>query len=81
MNTPSTPAATPAEASGSMNSAWPLGDAVAAAGQLQAVRHVVDDRVPERSQDRKGAHVDDEVVVAEAEPALGDDDAWVAGWR
>ena len=53
--------------------------AVAAARQLQAVRHVVDDRVAERAQDREGAHVDDEVVVAEAEPALGDDHPLVAG--
>ena len=57
------------------------GDAVAGAGQLQAVRDVVDHRVAERAQHRKGAHVDDEVVVAEAEAALGDDDLLVAGGR
>ena len=55
------------------------GDAVAGAGQLQAVRHVVDDRIAERAQHRERAHVDDQVVVAEAEAALGDDDA--AGCR
>ena len=65
MNTPSTPAATPACASGSMYSARPAGDAVAGAGQLQAVRDVEDDRVAERAQHREGAHVDDQVVVAE----------------
>ena len=66
MNTPSTPAATPAEAIGSMNSACPAVTPSPRAGQLQAVRDVVDDRVAERAQDREGAHVDDEVVVAEA---------------
>ena len=50
------------------------GDAVPAAGQLQAVGDVVDDGIAERAQHREGAHVDDEVVVAEAEAALGDDD-------
>ena len=48
-------------------------DAVAGARELQAVRDVVDDGVAERPQDRKRAHVDDQVVVAEAEAALGDD--------
>ena len=43
--------------------------------------HVVDDGVAERAHDRKRAHVDDEVVVAEAEAALGDEDALVAGGR
>ena len=54
-------------------------DAVAGAGQLQAVRDVVDHRVAERAQHRKGAHVHDQVVVAEARAALGDDDLLVAG--
>ena len=56
-------------------------DAVARARQLQAVRDVVDDGIAERAHDRKRAHVDDEVVVAEAEAALGDDDAVIAGRR
>ena len=65
-NTPSTPAATPADASGSMYSRQARRDAVAAARQLQAVRHVEDDRPAELPHHRKRAHVDDEVVVAEA---------------
>jgi hypothetical protein len=60
MNTPSTPAATPAHAIGSMNSRLAGGDAVAGARQLQAVGDVVDDRVAEPAHDRKGAHVDDQ---------------------
>ena len=56
-----------------MNSAWPAVTPSPPPGQLQAVRDVVDDRVAERSQDREGAHVDDQVVVAEAVAALGDD--------
>jgi len=54
------------------------GDAVAAARQLQAVGDVVDHRIPEPAQDRERAHVDHQVVVAEAEAALGDDHAGVA---
>ena len=46
-NTPSTPAATPAGASGSMYSRLAGRHAVAGARQLQAVRHVEDDRVAE----------------------------------
>ena len=64
-----------------MNSAWPAVTPSPRARQLQAVRHVVHDRIAERPQDRERAHVDDEVVVAEAEPALGHDDARVAGAR
>jgi hypothetical protein len=45
------------------------------------VRDVVDHGIAERTQNRKRAHVDDEVVIAEAEPALGDDHARVAGGR
>ena len=56
-------------------------DAVAAARELQAVRDVVDDGAAERAQHRKGAHVHDEVVVAERETALGDDDARIAARR
>ena len=50
-------------------------DAVAGARQLQAVRHVEDDRVAEAAHDRERAHVDHEVVVAERGAALGEDDA------
>ena len=81
MKTPSTPAATPAEAIGWNVFGLSGGDAVAGAGQLQAVRDVVDHRVAERPQHRKGAHVHDQVVVAEARAALGDDDLLVAGRR
>ena len=55
------------------------GDAVAAARQLQAVRDVEHDRHALRAHHRKRAHVDDEVVVAEAGAALGDEHARVAG--
>ena len=48
------------------------GDAVAGARQLQAVRDVEDDGVAELAQHGKRAHVHDEVVVAEADAALGD---------
>ena len=53
-------------------------DAVACARQLQAVRRIINDRIAERSQHRKRAHVDDQVVVAEAEAALGDEHLRVA---
>ena len=53
MNTPSTPAATPARRHRLDELRLPGGDAVAAAGQLQAVRHVEDDREAERAQDRE----------------------------
>ena len=55
------------------------GDAVAAARQLQAVRDVEHDRHAQLAHHRKRAHVDDEVVVAEAGAALGDEHARVAG--
>ena len=47
--------------------------AVAGARQLQAVRDVEDDRIAELAQHRKRAHVHDQVVVAEADAALGDE--------
>ena len=81
MNTASTPAATPADASGSMYSRQAGGHAVARARQLQAVGHVEDDGVAELAQHRKRAHVDDEVVVAEADAALGDEHRLVAFGR
>ena len=70
MKTASTPAATPADASGSMYSASPAVTPSPAPGQLQAVRHVEDDGVAELAQHRKGTHVDDQVVVAEADAAF-----------
>src|SRR4051812_15838460 len=55
------------------------GDTVAAARQLQAVRHIEDDGHAERAHHRKRTHVDDEIVVAEARAALGDRHARIAG--
>ncbi len=72
MKMPSTPAATPARASGAMYSRQAGGHAVAGAGQLQAVGHVEDDRVAELAHHRQAAHVDDQVVVAERRAALGE---------
>ena len=46
-----------------------------APGQLQAVRHVENHRNALLAHHRKATHVDDQVVVAEARAALGDDDA------
>ena len=57
------------------------GHAVAAAGQLEAVRHVEDHRPPQLAHHRKRAHVDHEVVVAEREAALRDEHARVARRR
>jgi hypothetical protein len=57
------------------------GDAVTGAGQLQAVRHVEDDRVAEGAQHGEGPHVHDQVVVAEAHAALGDQNRGVARGR
>jgi hypothetical protein len=56
-------------------------DAVAGAGELQAVGHIVNDRVPERAHEGERPHVDHEVVVAEACPAFGDDDPLVSSAR
>ena len=53
--------------------------AVASAGQLQTVGHVEDDWNARAPKHRKGAHVHDEVVVAEACAALGDEYTRVAG--
>src|SRR5262245_42336625 len=55
------------------------GDAISAAGELKAVRHVEDDREPQLAHHRKRAHVDHEVVIAEARAALGHNHAAVAG--
>src|SRR4051794_11268694 len=50
-------------------------DAVAAAGPLEAMRHVEDDRHAAGTHDREAAHVDDQRVIAEARSALGHDDS------
>ena len=50
-----------------------------AAGELHGVRDVEDDRIAEFVQDREGAHVDDEILVAEGGAAFGEDDFVVAG--
>src|ERR1043166_7860617 len=55
------------------------GDAVAAAGQLQRMRHVEHGGDAESAQDRKRSHVDDQIVIAERGAALGDEHAGVAG--
>ncbi len=57
------------------------GHAVARARQLQAVRHVEDDRVAQLAQHRERPHVNDQVVVAEADAALRHEHALVAGRR
>ena len=49
-----------------------------APGQLQAVRDVEDDGVAELAEHRQRAHVDDQVVVAEAHAAFGDEHRLVA---
>src|SRR6187401_1646874 len=53
-------------------------DAVTGAGQLQAVRHIEDDGVAEGPQHRKRSRIDDEIVVAERDAALGNDHLVVA---
>src|SRR5688572_27240993 len=53
-------------------------DAVAPAGQLQAVRHVEHHGIAEAAQHRERARVDDEIVIAERRPALGDEHVAVA---
>ncbi len=50
-----------------------------AAGNLDGVSDVVDDGVAELLEDREGAHVDDEVVVAERGSALSEDNVGIAG--
>src|ERR1700683_963854 len=54
------------------------GDAVRTRGNLHGVGAVKDDR-GERAHDGQRAHVDDEIVVAEAGAAFGEEDAAVAG--
>ncbi len=78
MKRPSAPAATAARASGSAKRRSPPVTPSPLAGQLQRVRDVEDHRDAELVQDRERAHVDDQVVVAEGDAALGDEDAVVA---
>jgi hypothetical protein len=54
------------------------GDTVRSGGCLHGVRAVEDDG-GERAHDGERAHVDDEIVIAEAGAALGEEDAGVAG--
>src|ERR1043166_5850446 len=49
------------------------------ARQLQAVRHVEDDGDAETTHDRERAHVHDQVVVAEREAALGEQELFAPG--
>src|SRR5437764_4885388 len=44
-----------------------------AAGQLQAVRHIEDNRHAEAFHDREGTEIDDKIVVAEGSAPLGQD--------
>ncbi len=78
-NTPSTPAPTPARASGFDVLGQAGGHAVAAARQLQAVRDVEHHRHPEAAHHRERPHVHDQVVVAERESPFGHEHAFVAG--
>ena len=50
-----------------------------AAGELDGMRGVEDDRVAEFFHDGEGANVDDEILVAEGGAAFGEDDVVVAG--
>ena len=47
--------------------------------ELHGVSDIVDDGIAEFGEDGKGAHVDDEVIVAEACATFGEDDFPVAG--
>ena len=50
-----------------------------AAGELDGMGDVIDHGVAEFCEDGEGAHVHDEIVVAEAGAAFGEDDFGVAG--
>jgi len=50
-----------------------------AAGELDGVGDVIDDGIAEFCEDGEGAHVHDEIVVAEAGATFGEDDFLVAG--
>ena len=58
--------------------AVPRAGPAGAAGKLDAVGGVEDHRHPQISQQRKGAEIDDQVVVSEAGPPLGDEQVAVA---
>ncbi len=47
--------------------------------ELNGVSDIVDNGIAEFGEDGEGAHVDDEVIVAEACAAFGEDDFAVAG--
>ena len=47
--------------------------------ELNGVSNIVDDGIAEFGENRKGAHVDDKVIVAEACAAFGEDDFAVTG--
>ena len=72
---PSAPAEAAAWASVGMNSRWPEDLPPAAAGELHRVRGVEDHGPSEGAHDGDAPHVHHEVVVAEARPALGQEDA------
>src|SRR6185369_15332818 len=59
----------------------PGGDAVAGARQLQTVRDVEYHRIAKLAQHRKRAHIHHEIVVTEADPALGDENRFVTFGR
>ena len=56
----------------------PGGHAIARARKLQAVSHVEDDGVTQLAKHRQRAHIDDQIVVPEADAALRDEDRLVA---
>ena len=77
MNTASAPAATPAEASGSMYCARPAVTPSPAPGscRLCVTSKTTGSRAPEHGQ---RPHVDDQVVITETDAALGDEHRLVA---
>jgi hypothetical protein len=50
-----------------------------ATGDLDGVRNVEDDRIAQPLQNGERAHVDDEILIAEAGAAFGEDNVFVAG--
>ena len=78
MKSASTPNATAARAQRRHVLALAAGSVAGPAGQLHGVRRVEHDRISEGAHDRETAHVDDEVIVAEARAALGQQDGLVA---
>src|SRR5271165_1643075 len=49
------------------------------AGKLHGVGDIVDDRIAELGEHGKGAHIDDQIVIAETSTAFGQDDLRIAG--